>query len=820
MNRRLLRTLLGWTLIATLAPVAHGQTVIVDPVPMPPNPPMPPGPPIPEPHPRPRPVWPRPVRATPLIVSNYAIDVSIVDGVATTNIDQVFHNPLPYVIEGTYIFPLDDDVAIGKFSMFINGQEVEGKVLSTEEARRVYESIVAKMRDPALLEYVGRRMFQARIAPINPNSDTRVRLSYTQMLTGAEGIFRYRYPLDTERHLSSPVGNLSLLVKIESRTAIKSVFSPSHKVAVNRPNDYRATASYEGKNVFPDHDFDLYYGLSDREFGLTMLTYRAAGEEGYFLARIAPPAAKSAGDVLPKDICFVFDTSGSMSGEKIEQARRALKFCLSNLNRQDRYNIVTFAHEPTRFRDTLVEATPEEVAKGQAFADELKAIGGTNIHDALLAALQSAPPADESRPYLIVFMTDGQPTVGVTDPDEILKDIRGGNTSRTRLFVFGVGEDVNTVLLDTLAEQSRGTRDYVELGEDLELKLSAFYRKVADPVLADIKLSFGDVKVHDVYPQQLGDLFSGSELVVMGRYGGEGAKAIEITGRRRGKEERFVYEYTFPTESRGEDFLPRLWAIRKVGYLIDQIRLHGDNKELKDTIVALATQYGIVTPYTAYLITESPELAGGPVGNMQEFLRSNLSGARFYGFADSAPARGASHVAWSTTLETNGINGRALSPPSLARARFNSRLGAAKSVTSSNAALELQRNSDANFGTGVEAAGYATEDALTLDADDIGESRKEQQQERRRLVVVGNRTFYFDGAKWVDSAYDGKTETRKVETFSEEYFKLMRDHAELRACFANGPHVIVVHKGNVYETVPPPEPEAAEPEKSEPEKKD
>ena len=702
----------------------------------------------------------------PLEVKKHAVDTSIVDGVAVTKLDQVFFNPYDRTVEGTYIFPLADDVALSKFSMYVNGQEIEGKLLGVEEARRQYESIVAKMRDPALLEYLGTRMFRARIFPINPKTEVRVKLSYTQMLISHDGLVRYRYPLGTEKHLAAPVETVSVLVNIESKTPIKSVFSPSHKMVVSRPSEYKASASYEGKNVFADKNFELYYALGDKEFGLTVLTYREGGQDGFFLARIAPPAKTNAQDVLAKDIAFVIDTSGSMAGEKMDQARKALKFCLSNLNKEDRFNVIPFSHEATTFRDTLVPATAENTEEARKFADELRGIGGTNINDALLTALTSAPAADADRPYLIVFLTDGQPTIGVTEPDEILKNVSGKNTGRVRLFVFGVGYDVNTHLLDLLAEQNRGARDYVEPEEDLELTLASFYRKVSEPVLADLSLSFGDLRVYDMFPPELGDLFAGSELVVAGRYKDVGAKAVTLTGTRRGKKERFVYETTFPSEAQTHDFLPRLWATRKVGYLLDQIRLHGENKELKDTIVELATKYGIVTPYTAYLVTEPGGVAWRHRGGGNR-LAEALS-------ALDEEDMSADYSVMALRPSEADHSGRSLFSGSGAGA-----------VRASKRVRILQDDT-----------------AGTLAIPVTAERRKGEAKNRDLATRVGNRTFYRIGNRWIDADYDEKVEAKKVEAFSEEYFQLVRKHPELAKCFALGERIIVVVDGTAYETIP------------------
>lgn len=784
MLQRFVRGGFGAFLLVTLFSAgAFGQRIIINPPPIghddPPPGLRPPGlrPPI---HPVPRPIPPpiRPIRDARLNLKSHNVSVSIVDGVAVTGIDQVFFNPYDAVVEGTYIFPLDDDVAVSRFTMYVNGEEIEGKLLGVDEARREYESIVARMRDPALLEYLGTRMFRARVFPINPKTEVRVKLSYTQMLSADAGLVRYRYPLKADGSHASPIENLSLSVNVESKTPIKSVFSPTHTLAIGRSSDHKASASFEGKNVTPDRNFELYYSLGDKEFGMTVLTYREGGKDGFFLVRISPPAKTSAGDVLPKDIAFVIDTSGSMSGEKIEQARNALRFCLDNLNKDDAFNIIPFSHEAATFRDTLVTATPENVAAARQFVDGLQAAGGTNINDALLKAITTVPHRETDRPYLIVFLTDGQPTVGVIDAKDILRNVSSRNDGRIRLFVFGVGYDVNTQLLDLLAEQNRGARDYVEPGESLELTLSGFYRKVAEPVLANLSLSFGDVNVYDLFPSKLGDLFAGGEVVVTGRYKGVGTKSVELTGTRRGKLERFVDETQFVSESRTHDFLPRLWATRNVGFLLDEIRLHGENAELKQTVVQLATEYGIVTPYTAYLVTEPGQVAinQGRGGNvMEESLRRQRS---------FAPAR---------RMRSADAQGVPPSPMSADGASDRSSFGIERVAESKHM---IQLNSD------------DVSEVADLISGIWGKTDDERAAHRGPAPVqrVGQRTFYRVDDRWIDASYDKTMETTKVEAFSEAYFDLLRKHADLGKCFALGERVVVVADGKAYEIVPAPQP--------------
>lgn len=735
-----------------------------------PVPPMPPPPP-PAP-PRPIPV-PPPQRGVALILKQHAADVQIDDRVARTTVDQVLVNPYPHPVEGTFIFPLDSGASVSEFAMTVNGQRVEGRLLDVNEARREYESIVSRMRDPGLLEYLGTKMFRASLFPIEPRGEARIRLSFNQLLTADDGLVRFRYPLSAgcSAYTPNPPDSVSVVVSINDQVPIKSVFSPTHDLSIDRPSDHRARASFELSRTTPDKPFELLYSLSNKEFGLTLLTHRLTGQDGYFLARIAPPLATDTSTAIAKDVVFVIDTSGSMAGEKIAQAQEALRFCISSLNPSDRFNIISFSHEPRKFRDALVSADKALVGEARSFVDQLRANGGTNIHDALLAALGPATGSDSNRPFFVVFMTDGLPTIGTVDVDAILKAVSASNATRARLFAFGVGFDVNTRLLDLLAEQNRGTRDYAVPGENLELKLSGFYRKIADPMLAEIALKFNELSVYDLYPPHLGDLFSGNELVVVGRYTGDGHRAIELTGTRAGKSERFVYEGAFPAAVGTADFLPRLWATRKIGFLLDEIRLHGEKDELRQSIVQLATEYGIVTPYTAYLVTEPGGLARRSAATPLADLYNRAASAALPP-PPAAPAASAGGSAARMFLRWPKDTGQG-------------------AVEASREAQALQQQ--------VAYAKPSAPGGGPIAADELERLRTQHQAATR----VGGRTFYRIDDRWVDAKHDLTRETEKVEAFTERYFELLRGHEDLAPCFALGDRVIVVIGEKSFEIVPP-----------------
>ncbi|MBU1026511.1 MAG: VWA domain-containing protein, partial [Candidatus Margulisbacteria bacterium] len=539
---------------------------------------------------------------TALTVKYHRVKVEIDNGVATTSIDQVFKNDYDVDVEGTYIFPLPEEAAITDFAMYVDGKRISGKVLDKDKARQVYEDIVSRMKDPGLLEYVGRNMFKARVYPIPANGEKRVQLVYKQTLKYDAGVYQYVYPLDTERFSPKPLEKVAISANIKSKTPIKSVYSPSHKVDASVKR-YEASAGYEDKNVKPDKNFVLYYSVSEKDVGLNLFSYKKDGEDGYFMMLLSP--GDIAGKTINKDIVFVLDTSGSMGGDKIKQAKEALEYCVTKLGRGDRFNIISFATDVKTYKDELVPGDLRNQKLAVNFIDNIEARGGTNINEALLAAVDSFE--DSKRPRMLVFLTDGEPTVGETDMKAILKNLDKANKAEARIFVFGVGNDVNTHLLDKMAEEHRGVPEYVKPEENIEVNVSSFYRKISEPILSDIELDFGKIKAHDLQPRVLPDIFRGSQLALLGRFKNHGSTPITLTGYVNGEKKKFVYEAKFVQKDTDNDFIPRLWATRKIGELMAEARLNGEKKELIDEIIKLSKEHGIMTPYTSFLILEKEE---------------------------------------------------------------------------------------------------------------------------------------------------------------------------------------------------------------------
>jgi Ca-activated chloride channel family protein len=439
------------------------------------------------------------------------------------------------------------------------------------------------------------------VFPIPANGEKRVQISYTEVLKSDGGLVKYLYPLNTERFSRDPLDDVSISVRVESQVPIVNVYSPSHKVSVSKNGPGRALVGYEDRRVRPDKDFLVYYSLSNDDIGLSFMNWEGP-DGGYFMLLASPRFAAAGERVVNKSIVLVLDSSGSMSGAKIRQAKEAARFILNHLGPRDEFSLIDFDDGVTAFSEALVPATAENIGRALKFIDGIEDSGGTNINDALLQALSRM--RGEDRPNYVLFLTDGLPTVGTTETADILRHVQQANTSRSRVFVFGVGNDVNTELLDRLSSDHRGTSIYIGENEDLEAAVSGFYEKISSPLLSELTVTFKGIETSQVYPRSLPDLFKGSQLVLVGRYRGKGPVSVVLTGKNGREEKRFVLEARALIAGDPFHFLPRLWATRRIGYLIEEIRLQGSNQELADEIRRLGLKYGIVTPFTSFLVTE------------------------------------------------------------------------------------------------------------------------------------------------------------------------------------------------------------------------
>lgn len=738
--------------------------------------------------PRPRPDGPARQLPRALPIKSIKIDSKIAGQVATTHVEQVFRNDTDMVLEGTYLFPLPESASVSEFAIWDGGRRLVGEVRSREEARRIYDQIVRSQRDPGLLEYAGKDLFQASIFPIPPRSDKKLELTYTQVLRAESGTVSFRYPLGTGHNLTT-IGQVSGAVEIEGKEPIRNVYSPSHAVDVARKggDERRARVSFESGAGAAQKDFQLFYTLSSADFGLSLLTHREPGKDGYFLLTVSPKDNWAEAEYAAKDIVFVLDTSGSMAEEgKMEKARAALLFGVRSLRDADRFNVISFAGEERLMEGGMIQADERGRARGVEFVQGLKATGGTNINGALLAAVRQFD-AGGDRPKILVFMTDGLPTVGETRAERIIDNARAQRREGVRMFTFGVGYDVNTVLLDKLASENGGASDYVEPREDIEIKVSAFFAKVNYPVLTDLALDWGGVETDLLYPRALPDLFRGTQVMLIGRYRNAADLRnvrLRLAGKTARQAKSFSYEnLRFPDRTDENDFLPRLWATRRVGWLMEQIRTNGFNNELRDEIVDLGTRYGIVTPYTSYLALEpgfvdqdevmrvvpgnSGTFAGGRSPRQRQAAGGNNTAAA------AMPAPTPVPLPPPTPIPTP------MAPLSPLEAQMQSAPPARKSVSGAGAVRESKELSK------------------------MKDSSRDDSEENRSTAVrnVGGKTFYLrEGDVWTDAEFKagGKVAETALVFGSDEYFDLLKREPKLADYFALGERVVVLFKGRVY----------------------
>jgi Ca-activated chloride channel homolog len=673
----------------------------------------------------------------------------------------VVREPGPWPGRGVYLYPLPGEAAFSSFSLYQGDEELRGETMNADEARRIYEEIVRSRRDPALIELVGHGLVRARVFPFEPGEKRRITLRYTQVLDRAGEAVQFRYlagrpargrlgpvpqpppsprppirPFPMPDDLVDPAATSTIRPDHDAATITFTLiadadawgqpFSPTHALRVERRGrELRVTpaAALTG-------DFTVFLPLARDVVGLTLATHRPSREPGYFMLTLSPGTVRTA--ATPRDITAVVDVSGSMAGEKMEQTRQALHQLLISLGRDDRFRLVSFSTGVATSGDGWSGTSPRELAEARRWVDALRAQGGTNIAGALEEAFLLPSPSE--RLPIVLFLTDGLPTVGERDPERIAA-LAEAARGRARVFAFGVGYDVNTYLLDRLSAAGRGSTAYVQPGEDVELAVGSLVTRITHPVLTDLELAGAPIRLTEIYPLTLPDLFAGEELVLFGRYEAAGAGELRVRGRRAGRTESFALAARFPGRAPGNDYIPRLWAARKLGELSRQVRLNGADPELVEEIRQTALRYGLLSEYTAHLVQEPTVVAGRPGAP----VRLSPDG-------QVAPARVAAQAPTAAT-------------------------GAAAVRSAESARLRREA---------VSAAEIAMADA------DL-----EQQVAASGRRTVGGRVFEARDGGWVEVGARDDVREIKVRLYSDAYFALLAAAPELRPIVAELETVLV-----------------------------
>lgn len=749
-------------------------------------------------------MMPRDRSLPPMQLVNHRVKVMLEDQVAITTVRQTFRNNAPRPLEAVYTFNVPKGATVREFSMLINGKKVKGELVEAAKAKHIYTEIVRRTMDPGLLEYVGTDLLQLSVFPVPAQGEQEVEVSFTSVVGKQETVVEYLYPLRAQSNMVRIQGEFSFEMELKSSRPIHSIYSPTHPISFTRKNDRQATIFFDRSLASLDRDLQLFYTMGKDDIGLTLLQHRPeANKDGYVMLLLAPRAEIAQDQRVPRDMVFVLDSSGSMREDgKLEQAKKALKYGIDSLKPGDRFTVLNFATTVNSFSDKLVEQS--ELAAARKWVDGLEPTGGTAINDAMLEALKYQS-SDKNRTFQVIFFTDGKPTVGETNVENILRNVDRNAAANTRIFTFGVGYDLDAGFLDRLAEKHKGISSYVKPNEDMEIKVSYFFTQINQPVLTDLKLTTSSgVRLTEVYPPQLPDLFHGGQLVVMARTQGTGKTTVRLTGQVGTSSKEFNYDVEVLEKTEPRSYVEDLWARRKVGYMLDQIRLGGEKKELVDEVTLLAKKYGIATPYTSYLVIPDdvpvPQfhrdrrlsvngVAGGGIGGQEglnrhavkindsgterkvqtseQYSRKEMAG----GVATAPPGSGGGKGAGiGDGDKSTGEVLKMANKDGIIEARSKANVSEAQSTLN-------QAKESFYFSQGKKSQ----EGKLGVDLASQLNDMKNQQQQGRQVQRMANRRNCIEiNGVWVDEQYKKDTPTFAIKTMSNAYFKLLEKQPAMK----------------------------------------
>jgi Ca-activated chloride channel family protein len=700
------------------------------------------------------------------------VRVELADRVLRYQITETFRNRGGLIGEADYIFPMPAGAAFEALELEIDGEMVSGETMPADQARRVYEDIVRRSRDPALVEYMGRGMLRTRIFPIRPGEEKRVVVRFQSVAEREGSALRIDYlrgtgprsqpvpipfphpvPLpmpmprrggiegdvvrpnaDSPQRGGDESGNLFTLV-YTNRDEYGRPYSPTHELRVSdRSSRREVTAIGDAPQVTI-----LLPLRRNSSASVAMLPYAPGAEDGFALITVTPPAI--AARITPRDLTFVVDVSGSMRGQKIEQARAAGRQMLTSLGPQDRFRIIDFSTDVRTFGNGFTAASRRNIDEANRYLDDLRADGSTNISGALEEALDA--PVDDARMPIVFFVTDGEPTVGERNADRIAtlaSRLRG----RARVFTFGVGADVNAALVEQLAVDGRGTAQFVRPDESVERAVSLVATRITSPIVTDVRVRADGVRLTKLHPSLPADIFAGQDLILVARYAGAGNGRIIVEGRTANGPVSWTEQVRFPDRERRNSFVARLWAAQRAGWLSAERRRNGASPELDDELRTLGTRYGIPTELSSYLVLEPGMQVSRQLGNAQSQI-------------GNAQAQLDQVVVTGTAAEMRKDGGRGSPPPMTAPS---------------------EPTREKKFESAKTAA--AQRAATTLSAvDSVGADFASATVRR-----VGTRTFVLSDGVWTDAGYTKATRTVRVQPYSAAYFALLERVDDLRAPFA------------------------------------
>lgn len=687
------------------------------------------------------------------------VRVNLADRVLRYEITETFVNRGSRVGEADFMFPLPKGAAFQDLKLSINGELVSGETMSADRARQIYEDIVRRQRDPALLEWMGYGLLRARIFPIAPGEEKKVVVRFQTVAQREGDALRIDYfrGLRTNQVASGqqPEGRVTFLLTYPNDPMYGTAYSPTHSLFEQRYGSER----YDNSDSDSDRYFASSYRGSVRRFevrdargevtllipvrrstsaAISLLANSPGNDDGFALITLSPPAVRPR--PVPRDVTFVIDVSGSMSGQKMEQARSAGKQLLRTLSSMDRFRLIDFSSDVRTFRDDFSSATSENIRAAERYLDELDAQGSTNISGALDEALSAR--VQSGRLPIILFLTDGQPTVGERDPSRIAANVARERGSR-RLFTFGVGADLNVSLIEQIALEGRGTASFVRPDESVERAVGIVASRLTSPLVTDVRVRADGVRLLKMHPSGPVDIFAGEDLVLLTRYDGSGNATLRFDGQTTSGPVSWTSRVYFPDRSRENPFVARLWATQRVGYLSAEKRKNGGSREIDDEIRDLGDRFGIPTEFSSYLVVE-------PGMRRDRQLSGNMA-------------------LQSVVTTGMGTTNQAAAAPAPAAVAFEAAKAASAQRSATNMAMA-----------------------------DAAAERKMDANVRR----AGNVTFVLRDGVWTDVRYKKTGTVLRVKPYSDAYFKLIELQPDLQESFSIGDRAIVAGRDMAIELTP------------------
>lgn len=546
-------------------------------------------------------------------IKTYDASVAIQDQIAVTHVDQICFNETNDIVEATYIFPLPEGAVITELVYWLNGERFVASVRERQAAQQAYDERIRQLIDPALLQYLGDNLFKLNIAPINPQTDVRFEITYAELLAYEFGNVDYRFLLRTTGLSPRPLQRVTLNIAAATAKEFKSFTSPSHANSTGMQITQVSPSQYEvifgDENFTPDRDFLLRFETKRESVDMNVITYTPVatdsfGVDSFYALWITPPDTIEAGETLARDLVFTADVSSSMEGERLVELKSALNSFLDHLNPADRFNLVTFGTNVVKYQPDLVPAEAAAIAVARAFVNGLSALGLTNIDGALHASLQQS--FREATSNNLIFLTDGYPTWGELNVNAIVDSAAARNKHNVRIFPFGIGDDVSKPLLIALARANGGYPTYITATDSIALVVANHVNRISKPVLSNLDLDLGGLQTYDRYPLALSDLFFGNQVLQFGRYTNSGSFPVTLSGTAQQQNFELTSLVTFGQISGGNRAVARLWARSKIDYLLEQIAIYGELKELVDAVIDLSIRYSILTKYTALYVDPNP----------------------------------------------------------------------------------------------------------------------------------------------------------------------------------------------------------------------